>query len=320
VICRGVDRRLIALLLLAACAPPDTPRQPRGAEPDMLFFTGARLIVGNGAVIESAAFVVEDDMITAVGQVGEIEMPPAARMVDLTGRTVIPALVNTHAHLGWEGYTSWGSENFTRENLIDHLDRHAYYGVGTIISTGSDIEEIALQVRREQRVGEFGGARYLVSPGIATPGGGSNPRFTDDEGWWGLHQVSSPAEARDIVRSEAAKGIRIIKIWVDARDERRGAQVRLRPEIYAAVLDEAQIRDVLIIAHATTLEDHKRLLRAGNRRFIQMPYDRAVDEEYLALVRERNAYIVPTLGMITKREHVLRAGLRRSVLSGTGVF
>ena len=99
-----------------------------------------------------------------------------------------------------------------------------------------------------------------------------------------------------------SKGIRIIKIWVDARDERRGARVKLRPEIYAAVLDEAQVRDVRVIAHATTLEDHKQLLRAGNRRFIHMPYDRDVDEEYLALVRERNALIVPTLGMVTKGE------------------
>ncbi len=293
---------LIAVSMVAACSPPDTPLQSRGAESDVLVFTGARLILGDGAVIENGAFVIEDDIIFYVGQIGQVEVPEGATVIDLTGRTVMPALVNTHAHLGWEGYTSWGAENFTRENLIDHLDRHAYYGVGTIISTGSDIEEISLQVRREQRVGEVGGARYLVSPGIGTPGGGPNPRFTDDDGWWGLHHVTSPAEAREIVRSEAAKGIRIIKIWVDARDQRRGAQVKLRPEIYAAVLDEAQVRDVTVIAHATTLEDHKRLLRAGNRRFIHMPYDRAVDEEYLALVRERNAYIVPTLGMITKRE------------------
>ena len=299
---RRVDRCLIVLLLVAACSPPDTPSRLRDAEPDVLLFTGARLVVGDGAVIENAAFVVEDDIITDVGQAGEVEVPAEATAVDLTGRTVMPALVNTHAHLGWEKYTSWGSENFTRENLIDHLDRHAYYGVGTIISTGSDIEEIALQVLREQRAGEVGGARYLVSPGIGTPGGGPNPRFTDDEGWWGLHSVTTPAEARDIVRSEAEKGIEIIKIWVDARDERRGARVKLRPEIYAAVLDEARVRGVDIIAHATTLEDHKQLLSSGNTRFIHMPYDRDVDEEYLALVRERNALIVPTLGMVTKGE------------------
>ena len=263
---------------------------------------GGRVIVGDGSVIDAAALVVRDDLIIEVGPAGEVDVPDGAAVVDLTGQTVMPALVNTHAHLGWEKYSSWGSENFTRENLVDHLNRHAYYGVGTIISTGSDKEEIALQVRHEQQLGEIGGARYLVSPGVGTPGGGPNPRFTDDEGWWGLHHVSSAAEAREVVRAEAARGIQILKIWVDARDERRGAQVKLQPEIYRAVLDEAVVRDIRVIAHATTLEDHKRLVDAGTRRFIHMPYDRDVDDEYLALVEARNVFIVPTLGMVTRRE------------------
>jgi imidazolonepropionase-like amidohydrolase len=104
------------------------------------------------------------------------------------------------------------------------------------------------------------------------------------------------------VRAEAARGIQILKIWVDARDERRGARVKLRPEIYRAILDEAVVRDIRVIAHATTLEDHKRLVEAGTRRFIHMPYDRDVDDEYLALVEARNVFVVPTLGMVTRRE------------------
>ena len=260
------------------------------------------MIVGDGRVIEGAEFLVRDGVIVRVGSAGELTAAPGATVVDLSGRTVMPALVNTHAHLGWERYTSWGSENFTRENLVDHLHRHAYYGVGTVISTGSDLEEIALEVRLAQRVGEVGGARYLVSPGVGTPGGGPNPRFTNDAGWWGLHAVTTPAEAREVVRAEAERGIGILKIWVDARDERRGAQVKLQPDIYAAALDEARVRDIRVIAHATTLEDHKRLLRAGARRFIHMPYDVPVDDEYLGLVAARNAFIVPTIGMVTRRE------------------
>ena len=282
----------------AAAQPPD----PGASVPAVQLFTGGRVIVGDGRVIEDAAFLVRGDRIVRVGNAGEVPAPPEASVVELTGRTVMPALVNTHAHLGWEKYTSWGSENFTRENLVDHLHRHAYFGVGTIISTGSDLEEIALEVRQAQRVGEVGGARYLVSPGFGIPGGGPNPRFTNDAGWWGLHGVSSPAEAREVVRAEAARGIRILKIWVDARDERRGARVKLHPDIYAAILDEAQVRDIRVIAHATTLEDHKRLIAAGARRFIHMPYDVAVDDEYLELVAARNVFIVPTIGMVTRRE------------------
>ena len=295
---------VVALALLTGIAPGAAAEQPDPAAsaPALRLFTGGRVIVGDGRVIEDAAFLVRGDLIVQVGNAGDVQAPPGASVVDLTGRTVMPALVNTHAHLGWERYTSWGAENFTRENLVDHLHRHAYYGVGTIISTGSDLEEIAIEVRQAQRVGEVAGARYLVSPGLGIPGGGPNPRFTNDAGWWGLHGVSSPAEAREVVRAEAARGIRILKIWVDARDERRGARVKLHPDIYAAILDEAQVRDVRVIAHATTLEDHKRLVAAGARRFIHMPYDVEVDDEYLALVAARNVFIVPTIGMVTRRE------------------
>jgi imidazolonepropionase-like amidohydrolase len=297
----------LAVLTSLGCVGAPSPPDPvsAGSQPDRIF-TGARVIVGDGRVIESGAFVVRDDRIVAAGPVDEVTATPDAVVIDLAGHTVMPALVNTHAHLGWEKYTSWGSEHFTRENLIDHLHRHAYYGVGTIISTGSDIEEIALEVQQAQRIGDVAGARYLVSPGLGTPGGGPNPRFTNDAGWWGLHAVTNPAEARQIVQAEAERGIRILKIWVDARDERRGAQVKLDPAIYAAVLDEAQVRDIRVIAHATTLADQKQLLEAGARRFIHMPYDLPVDDEYLALAEARNAYIVPTLGMVTRAESFRR--------------
>ena len=299
---RAVGLVVLALLTGIPRGADGQPPEPTASTPALRVFTGARVIVGDGRVIEEAAFLVRDGVIVRVGSAAELTAPPEATVVDLSGRTVMPALVNTHAHLGWEAYTSWGSENFTRENLVDHLHRHAWYGVGTIISTGSDLEAIALDVRLAQRVGEVGGARYLVSPGVGTPGGGPNPRFTNDAGWWGLHAVTTPAEARELVRAEAARGVDILKIWVDSRDERRGARVKLHPDIYAAAIDEAQVQDVRVIAHATTLEDHKRLLRAGNRRFIHMPYDAPVDDEYLGLVAARNAFIVPTIGMVTRRE------------------
>ena len=290
-------------LAAGACAPPAaTLDQALPGADAVQVFIGGRVIVGDGSVIDEATLVVRDDLILEVGPASEVEVPAGTAVIDLAGQTVMPALVNTHAHLGWEGYTGWGADRFTRDNLIDHLYRHAYYGVGTIISTGSDREAIALDVRQAQRLGEVGGARYLVSPGVGTPGGGPNPRFTDDAGWWGLHAVTDAIEARDVVRAEAARGIRILKIWVDARDERRGAQVKLHPDIYTAVLDEALAQDIRVIAHATTLEDHKRLVEAGVRRFIHMPYDRDVDDEYLALVEARNVFIVPTLGMVTRRE------------------
>ena len=265
-------------------------------------FNNARIIVGDGAVIERGAVLVRGGVILAIGPAAGIDISDSAISHDLSGKTIMPALVNTHAHLGWEAYGDWGSQFFTEENLTDHLYRHAYYGVGTIISTGSDSVEVAARVKLEQLRGNIGGARYHQSPGMGSPGGGPNPRFTDDPDYWGVHPVADPEQAVRTVRELAGRGYGIAKIWVDVRDERRGAQVKLAPEIYRAVLNTASNYDMRIIAHATTLADHKSLVSFGNRRFIHMPYDTDVDDEYLEMVRENNVYIVPTLGMVTKRE------------------
>ena len=293
-----------ALFVVAsACAgPDDSPAQDRarrptpagGPERSALLFTGARVIVGDGSVIDDGAFLVEGHQFVAVGRAGAIETPSGAETVSLEGRTVMPAMVNAHSHLGWEQYTSWGSANFTRENLIDHLYRHAYYGVGTVVSTGSDKEEIALAVHLDQRLGRIGGAHYVVEPGIGTPGGGPNPNFTADPGFWGQHAVTTPEEARHAVRAEAAKGIQVIKIWVDSRDERRGARLKLQPDLYRAIVDEAIVHDIRVLAHAPLLDDHKQLLRAGVRRIIHGPSE--VDDEWIGLMKQRNAFLIPTVG------------------------
>jgi imidazolonepropionase-like amidohydrolase len=296
---------IFSLIVLLLYSVGQAVAQPLNqAENDSIeqVFNNARIISGDGAVIDQGSILIRGSTILAVGPASSIEIPDNSITHDLRGKTIIPALVNTHAHLGWEAYGNWGSQYFTEENLTDHLYRHAYYGVGTIISTGSDKEDVAARVKLEQQRGNIGGARYQLSPGMGSPGGGPNPRFTDDPDYWGVYGITNPEQAVRTVRELAENGSRIAKIWVDARDERRGAQTKLAPEIYQAVLETASKYDMRIIAHATTLADHKSLVRLGNRRFIHMPYDTEVDDEYLDLIRENNVFIVPTLGMVTKRE------------------
>ena len=67
----------------------------------------------------------------------------------------MPALINVHAHMGYEGYTSWGAHNHTPQNLLDHLQREAYYGVAAATSVGSSPTEMSLQFQRDQRAGKF---------------------------------------------------------------------------------------------------------------------------------------------------------------------
>ena len=80
------------------------PPQPSAA----VVYDGGRLIIGDASTtIESGSFVVQNGKITAIGSKGSMSAPPGAAHVDLTGKTVIPAINNVHLHIGYEGYTSW---------------------------------------------------------------------------------------------------------------------------------------------------------------------------------------------------------------------
>jgi hypothetical protein len=85
----------------------------------------------------------------------------------------MPAMVSAHVHIGYEGYTSWGAENHTPQNVVDHLRREAFYGVAATTSVGTSPVEQALQIQRDQQAGKFPpAARFLFMPGFAPPGGG----------------------------------------------------------------------------------------------------------------------------------------------------
>jgi imidazolonepropionase-like amidohydrolase len=86
---------VVTAAALPACGPSESDLAPA----DITVYEGARLIVGDGSVIDDATFVVEEGRFTMVGARGAISVPAGTRHVDLTGRTVMPAIVNTHVHL-----------------------------------------------------------------------------------------------------------------------------------------------------------------------------------------------------------------------------
>src|SRR5438552_11877151 len=96
-------------LLFLACLFLASP-----VKSETVVFEGARLIAGDGvAPIENSAFIVEGDRFTAVGRRGELTIPAGAVRVDLTGKTVIPALVDAHVHMGYRKGLSFGQDNYT---------------------------------------------------------------------------------------------------------------------------------------------------------------------------------------------------------------
>jgi len=256
--------------MLAAFGGSSVPA--RAQAPAVTAFEGARLIVGNGRPsIENGTLVVEGTKIAQAGPAVDVRVPEGATRVNLTGKTVMPTLIDTHTHLSQ-----------TREGLMRDLKRRAYYGVSAAMSMGTSDTDADLEMRGETMPGV---ARlFTVWRGITRPepGRGTAP-------FW----INSEQEGRKAVQELAARKIDIVKIWVDDRD---GKYPKLTPALYGAVIDEAHKAGLRVTAHIFTLEDAKGVLRAGIDAFAHSVRDRDVDDEFMTLVKQHpNLVVNPNL-------------------------
>ncbi len=247
-------------------------------------YEGARLIVGDGSVIENATLVVDGARIVQAG--ANVNVPAGAARVSLAGKTVMPMIIDTHVHL-----------SPTRERIVVDLKRRAYYGVSAALSMGADLYEM-LPIRSENIPD---GAKFLsAGRGITMPEPG---RMTAP------HWIQSEAEAVKAVQELADRKVDIVKIWVD---DWRGKYKKLTPEIYGAIINEAHKHGLRVSAHIFEMEDAKGLMRAGLDSFAHGVRDKDIDDETVAMFKERPAVVLipnlPDRGVKTDLSW-LRAGM-----------
>jgi imidazolonepropionase-like amidohydrolase len=298
----GRMKALMCCALLGSAASMAARSQTPAPRPAAVaLYDDARLIVGDGSVIEDGAFVVRDGRIAAIGRKGAVSVPAGAARVDLTGTTVMPAMINAHVHIGYEGYTTWGAENYTPQNVLNHLEREAFYGVGATQTVGSSPLEPSLQFERDQRAGAFPPAsRFFFMPGMAPPNGGPDALLMKGTRvLHAVHEVSNAAEARAAVAMMAGRRLTSVKIWVD---DRRGTYPKMTPEVYHAVIDEAHARHMLVHAHAIAMEDQKAVVRAGADVLVHTVANEKLDEELLALLKEKKPYWTTVIGLGDRSE------------------
>jgi len=306
-------KRLSSALLFSAGLILAMAGAAAAQAPTVTVFEGARLITGDGsAPIENSAFVVTNDRITQIGRRGEVQVPAGAKRVDISGKTVMPTMVDLHGHFGFQNIPAgtMSKETFTRENLIDHMQRLAFHGVGAAVGVGDLVDrsdmhggrtgwgDVPLKLREEVVPGA---ALFRTSgAGMAWPGSGAqgDPSRVDVS-----YPVSTPAEARAAVDDYVKTKPAFIKIWVD---DRRGTKKTLTPDLYRAIADEAHKFNVPVAVHNVKLDDAKELLRAGIEGWLHTPVrdGDVVDDEIVGIVKDRVArndrpQMWITLSMIT---------------------
>ena len=297
---RPLPRLLPALLLAgaSACTPsapvsaPGTPDQAPPQAGEITVLRGARLIDGRGGPpIENATLVLDGPHLRAVGAGSDVTVPKGARVVNLHGKTVVPGLVADHSHVGMVDGTSAGAKNYTRNNVLRALAQFEAYGVTTITSLGFN-SAVFYELQPELHSGALPGADLFgADRGIGVPAA-APPVEAGPEN---LYRPETPEQARLAVRETAARHPSLVKIWVD--DFHGTLQVKMSPEVYRAVIDEAHKQGLRVAAHVFYLADAKQLVADGIDVLAHGVRDRPVDDEIIRAMKEHKTWYIPTLGL-----------------------
>jgi len=219
-------------------------------------FTGFTLVDGTGRPpLPDAVLVTRAGRIVAAGRAAEVEIPAGAERIALTGKTVIPGLINAHGHV----------------NSPRDLSTYAAYGVTTVFSLGGEPSTV-FEARATQEDPRLDRARVFLAGPVLAP--------------------ETPADARRQVAEVAGQHVDIVKIRVD---DNLGTTAKMPPDVYAAVIDEAHRRSLRVAAHVFYLEDAKSLLADGADFIAHSVRDTTVDDAFIAALVSSRTCLSPTL-------------------------
>jgi len=203
---------VIGAAVLGACS---------SSHPTTIAVTHVTVIDATGAAPQpESAVVVSDGRISAVGPTGRIAIPPDAKVVNGSGKFLIPGLADMHIHL-----TGAGEPTGSREFIIPLLVAN---GITTVRDMGGKVEYL-MQLRHEIDKGERMGPQiFFTGPYLD----GNPPSFQPSI------VVQTAAEGLAAVNNVQSEGVDLIKV-----------QSRLQPEAYYAIAREAQKQGIRFVGH-----------------------------------------------------------------------
>lgn len=271
-------RALAVLLCLAFGASPYLKAEVR-------VLRGFTLIDGTGtAPVPNSAMVIDAGRITWVGATSHLKVPAGAEVLDLTGRYVMPGIINLHGHLGVTSGLTLDTKSYSRQSVEHDLKTYAEYGITTMLSLGLD-QDAVFDIRNEQRTSRPGMTRVYtaglgfvykdgVGGGISFPGV-PTPIF------------STVSDVEPAVAEQARKHVDVVKFWTD---DNLGKTKRMPYDICKAIIDSGHRHGVRVVAHIYYLEDAQRLTDFGIDGLAHIVRDKPVDQELIASMKRHNTW------------------------------
>ena len=246
-----------------------------------------KLIDGTGkGAVANASMVITDGRIQNVGPAANLKVPAGSQVQDLSGRYVMPGIINLHGHLGNTKGLVQDPKNYTPENLDANLRTYASYGVTTVISMGSD-QELVLQRRAEQRATGRPKTTRIFTALRGFTGKGGYP--TTAQGMKGVpFEIETVEDAKKDVDYLASKKVDLVKIWVD---DHFGRERKIPLDLSKAIIDNAHRHNLNVAAHIFYYEDAKNLVNAGLNAIVHSVRDKDVDDAFISTMKSHNAWM-----------------------------
>jgi len=232
-------------------------RAPRAQAPKRLALVGGMLLTGYEVPpVHHAAVVIEGNKIVQAGPASEVKVPSDATVVDTSGRTMLPGLIEAHGHLialGHGNYETWfpwitahGGEAMLMRVMETAARQLLFAGVTTTVDLGAPLQPI-LTIRSRINRGEVVGTRVLASgPWISRGASGAM-----QVGFGGVN-ITTPQEAAQQTEKLAAAGVDHIK-----------AHAGLTFDDYKAIVEAAHKHGIRVHAHVYAEQDVRHALEAG---------------------------------------------------------
>ena len=256
------------MILLMGC---QTEEAVEDELPDVKAFTNLTLYDGTDAEPIDGVIVIEEGEVLSAGEAGVVQPPERADIYDLEGAFVMPGFINSHGHVGVTDGLNYGSEYYTRENILDVLNTYASYGVTTIVSLG-DLGFEGTDIRDEQYNDDLTRSRLYVSGPVI--------------------DADSPEDAVEQVNEAAENEVDWIKIRID---DQLGQGEKMPPEVYEAVIETADEHGLEVAAHIVEREDAVDVIEAGATVIAHSVRDRAADYTLVRAMQENDICYIPTL-------------------------
>jgi len=300
---------LVYIVTLPGATARAQSAQPQRSQPVAL--VGATLVHPDRPVESDATLLIDDGDIQAVGPSEQVEVPPAARVMDVGGKYVVPGLIDGHIHFFQSGglYTrpdvldlqavrSHAEEmQRIRDRLTDTFRRYLRSGVTSVVDVGGPMWNLEVRARADT---------MAMAPTVVAAGPliSSVSRPSLSEGDPPIKKITSPKTARDEVRRQVEAGVDLIKIWYIVPSGETPAAYR---PVVDATIEAADAAGKRVAVHATQLETARAAIEAGADILVHSVFDAPVDDAFVRLMVENEVLYVPTL-MVRERYRETFAG------------